>query len=62
MGMCGILKNGFALRKDAYKTLNVKDRRATCGVVFVPCMEGNLTDSGSNPHHQFQGILTPESR
>lgn len=27
----------------------------------MACAESNLTDSGSNPH-QFQGIVTPESR
>ena len=52
--------------KDANKISNVTDRRdirlGLCGVVFMACTESNLIDSGSNPQHQFQGIVTPESR
>jgi len=51
---------------DANKISNVTDRRdirlGLCGVVFMACTESNLTDSGSNPQHQFQGIVTLQSR
>jgi hypothetical protein len=59
-------KSGDTRRKDANKISNVTDRRdirlGLCGVVFMAHTESNLTDSGSNTQHQFQDIVTPQSR
>ena len=63
MGVCNNVKMELTGRQQDFELTDRRDiRLGLCGVVFMECTKSNLTDSGSNPQHQFQGIVTPESR